>query len=562
MSSYPLLSNKKEERITKFQKSSTEGETVYLDPSNKKDRRLILMALEISGRTKGKYPNLHKALAKPQKYEGKAIDKVHLVDIGKTASGKATATIWATSKVPTMIYGGVTLLFHKNKLVAKGDNMSVRSGFLSCSTRGVTAQDAGDKLHLLFVGHSTDDRGNTRFFSYTNSAPTAAAMVAPKASPAVAMATESSIQATIQAPVTLKGNPQVVIAVGRKSGVSPSNADYIYVESSNLSNPNLICPFKGNVALAGTIDLPSLTASDMLTNIIIVNGSGSAEYLDRDSTYTTDADMVAAFSVGSAPNVLEWNFPYDQLGYQKTKSIVYDKGSLTSELVSYFYYAFNSIPLDEGVSPPFFVCSMNSPEEQSVNCTMIDDLMFWWHCLAKGTMVTLEDGSTIPIEDIDETYRVQTPQGSMAVRATVLGMHDSSNEHDKIFELNTECGKMITATSTHMIFMKNNQPRKIENIKAGDIIMTNDGVAKVASNEIIEHEGMFYGLVLGNEEELASKKYPKNYASFYANGIVTGDHETMQYHINKTNNDLLFVASKMNKKLHTDLASALEDKRY
>lgn len=556
------LPSKQTKMLIDFHKALKQGETTYLDPSNPEHNSLIKTALNLSGRSEENYPNVYKALKTGGAYKGKPIDKVHLVDIGKTAKGKATATVWSSSNTPTMVNGGTTFLLDKDSgsIVAKGDNTSVRSGFLTCPTRSATARQAGKKLDLLYVGHVTDDDGKTRFLSYANSAPVGNKIETSELS----LQEESSIQANVTAPVTTHGNAQVLIAVGRPAG-APANADYIYLESSGLgSDPYLICPFTGNVSLAGSIDLGSLTASDVDTNIVIINSSGNAEYLNRDATYTTDADVVAAFSVGSAPNVLAWDFPYDGVGYQSTKSIVYDRGSLTTELVSYFYFAFNSIPLEGGTtSPPFFVCSKNSPEAHSVNCKTIDDLMFWWHCLAEGTLVTLEDGSEIPIEDINQTHKVKTEQGSLTVRATVLGRHTSKAlGKDRIYKLTTENGKSIIATETHMIFMVGNQPRKIEDIIVGDIIMTDENNSTVISNDPIEHDSMFYGLVLGDEEEQKREEFPTNMANFYANGILTGDHDTMRYHAEEAHHDLEYMLPRIKEEIHADYASALNDKRY
>lgn len=566
------LPSKKTKTLIDFHDALKQGETAYLDPSNPNHNTLIKTVLNLSGRSEDNYPNVYKALKNGETYKGKPVDKVHLVDIGKTAKGKATATVWSSSNKPTMVNGGTTFLLDKEagSIVAKGSNTAVRSGFLACGVNNASARQAGKKLDLLYVGHVTGDDGKTRFISYANSAPVAKTIVAPATKTIASLEDESSITATVTAPITTKGNAQVEIAVGRVAGnTPPSTTDYIYVEATGEgTNPYLICPFTGNVSLAGTIDLGALTAADVSTNIIVDNADGATVQVNRVPAYTSDQDVVDAFSVGSAPNVLAWNFPFDgkgsgDNGYQTTKSIVYDQTSLASGKASYFYFAFNSIPFTDGsVSSPFFVCSKDYPGEKSINCTEILDLMFWAHCLVKGTLITLEDGSKLPIEEINETFRIRTENGSLAVNATVLGEHNSKENNDKIYKLTTQNGKSIIATEMHMIFMSGNQPRKIGDIEVGDDILTDEGISKIVSNEAIAHDGVFYGLVLGNKEEKESKGFPINMASFYANGILTGDHNTMRYHAEEAHHDLEYMLPRINEVIHTDYASALDDKRY
>lgn len=563
------LTSKQTKTLIDFHDALKKGQTTYLDPSNPQHNSLIKTSLNLSGRSENNYPNVYNALKTGGAYTGKHVDKIHLVDIGKTAKGKATATVWSSSDTPTMVNGGTTFLLDKDagRIVAKGGNTAVRSGFLACSTRSATARQAGKKLDLLYLGHITGDDGKTRFVSYANSAPVGNTATTSE----VSAEDETAIQATVTAPVTNKGNAEVEIAVGRTTAnPPPSSTDYIYMETTGEgSNPYLISPFTGNVGLSGTIDIDALTASDVSTNIVVDYTNGTSCQANRAAEYTTDQDVVDAFSIGSAPNVLAWDFPFDgqgagDNGYQTTKSIVYDKTTLTNEKASYFYFAFNSIPLEGGgVSAPFYVCSKSYPEEKSINCTEILNLLYWAHCLAKGTLITLEDGSKIPIEEINETFRVKTENGSLAVNATVLGEHNSmGSDGDKVYELTTKNGKSVIASEMHMIFMEGNQPRKIEDIVVGDNILTDEGVSTVIFNEVIEYDGMFYGLALGSLEEQESDDFPTNMASFYANGILTGDHETMRYHADEAYHDLDYMLPRINEEIHIDYTSALEDMRY
>jgi|GEM_PF-859105 len=566
MNQLPVLTASQRRALLAFHRASKPGQTLTLDPSKPEHRAFIETMLSTAGRTAEKFPHLFRVLATKTKAAKSAkskdgsqqIHSVHLVDAGQTASGKATATVWARSAGDTLVKGGNLLVFDggKGTLLAQGENIAVRNGFLACPTRSATAAGASKKLSILYLGHTTDMDGATRFFSYADNA----------------AASSNGIQVNVEDPrIKTQGNTDIVIAVGRtRSQQQPGNADYVYIEPSQDegSSPYLIVPFKGNVALSGTIDFPKLSVSDMTTSVILNNGQGSTVTLNRATQYTTDQDFLAAFTEGSQANILQWEFPYDQKGYQTTQSIVYDKTSLGNETESYFYFAFSTIPLKGGnTAPPFYVCSKDTPEEPSINCTKIPNLYFSWHCLAKGTRVTLEDGRQVAVEKIDETYRVRTGTNgsSLAVWGTVLGHHSSdpdSSAREEIYRLITANGKKITATEHHMVGLDNGQWRAIAHLAPGDIVMTDEGPSAVKSVKPVAHSGMFYGLLLGNVSEQSRSDFPHNNAGFYGGGILSGDQQVMRHHIRKAQENPAHMLPRIDSSLHTDYMSALGSRRF
>ncbi|MEM1321261.1 MAG: Hint domain-containing protein [Bacteroidota bacterium] len=564
MNTLPVLSSEQQNALRTFQQSLVPGKTTYLDPNNPNHRQVLNTMLDSAGRTDTQYPLLYSNLNNGSVYTGDPVDTVHLVDSGKTSSGKATATVWSSSTQPTVVKGGNLMAFDHDsgELLAHGENTAVKSGFLACPTRADAAQPASDRMDMLYVGHATDEDASTRFYAYSDTVSVSSV----------------GLQATVDAPVisSSSSNADIWIAVGRVAGTTfPSNADYIYLDTQNVQNPNPIVPFVGHIPLSGTIDFEALSAGDIKTNLIIQNSNGTTAVVDRDNQYTTDNDIVTAFMVGSTPNVLQWSFPFDgkdmgNKGYQDTQSIVYETSALTSEQISYFYFAFNSIPLKDGLhSAPFYVCSQDTPEEQSISCYKIKNLLFWWHCLAKGTSITLEDGSTIKVEEINETKRVLTGVNgdSLAVAATVNGKHSSnpnqeSETEEKIYHLTTENGKGLTATQTHMIFMSADRCKSIAEFETGDPVMTDAGISTVASNHRIEYSSMFYGLLLGSPQEKEGRNFPHNKANFYANGILTGDHQVMRHHFDSIRHDLSYMLPRLDTRFHQDYTSALNDRRF
>lgn len=536
--------------LLSFHRSLSKGKTTPInltDPDHRKHAELMLHA---AGRSGEAYPHLFRALDKGSNGVAEDLDTVHLVDSGQTASGKATASVAACSGGNNMISGGHLMIFDgdSGELLAQGENTSVRSGIVVCTTRSANALPAGKKLNILYLGHTTSDDGSTRFFSYANTVDVGNMGITVNVSdPVIKISTDNLIH----------------IGVGRTGGYPTS--DYIYTEPQNIVDPWVIAPFTGNVALSGSIDIKSLTANDLNTYILIQKTGGNPTYITRSTQFTTDQRFVGAFSIGSAPNILQFNFKYDGLNHTNTQSIVYNSTSFGSEIVSYFYFAFNGIPLQGGsVAPPFYVCSINLPDEPSLNCTKIPNMYYWWHCLAEGTLVTMEDGSQKPIEEITQNHRVKTTDGqTFGVYGTVKGIHtsDGTAGEDGIYKVTTADGKSFMATGNHMVFISTNKCLAVHELTAGDTILTEDGESTVESNETVEHEGMFYALALGHPEEQEADNFPKHRAGYFAAGVLHADQNAMRIQTVARYRDLDYMLPRLQPELHQDYKSALNDTR-
>lgn len=558
-----------------LQQSLPIGQTIYLDNSQ---NDAIMAALHSADRTADRYPNLYAAL-KGKHYDGDSIDEVTMVDGGKTASGKATANIWSQSKTATTLMGGSAYVFdhESGELLAQGNNTSLQSGFLGCSTQGDMASNAGELIDVLYVGYATSPDGSSRFYAFSKpSVPTSSSLVASDlAAEDTPTCYEGSggITAVVTAPCT-SSNTNVQIAVGRTAGIAPpSSTDYIYCEAKNITPPYLIVPFVGNVGLSGTIDFSTLSINNFDTKIF-VDDTDQSQTSERATQYTSDAKVLAAMSQGSAPNVLSWSFPFDgkgsgDNGYQTTNSIVYSPNSLVNEIECFFYFAFNNIPFTNGsTAEPFYVCSKDTPEESSINCTMIKNLYFWWHCVAEGTMVLLEDGSELPVEKVNETHRVRSANGqSYAVAATVQGVHSSKDgregtRQDKILRVVTKNGNELVATAHHTVFTANDRVEKMMHLVEGGSILTTDGLSEIISIESVEMEANFVGLMLGSPDEQSKPNFPTNKVGYYSGGILSGDQNTFIHHHKTGRLNTAAALAHVDEKLHVDYSSAVEQNRY
>lgn len=557
MEALPNLSAEDLDTLHDLARSLPEGETKTLDPRDPRQNAAIRLGLGIGGFTPDKYPALYRSLdgAPPGKASS---DTLILIDAGPTADGKATATVWTSAGGETQTLGGVLFAFDRatGGLAACGENTALSSGFLTCPTRSAQADPAPTEgMRLLQLSHVTDPQGNSRFLAMTTEA-----------------AAGQGIQANVTQPVIVKSAHKVIeISVGRMAGWDNTDCDYIYLNPDHTQNddkPNLVCPFVGSVALSGTPDLGAITVNNLVTNIVVDDGSGGSWLIPRDPTYTTDARLIAGVQQGSPPNVVTWQYPYDgPTGYYKnTSSLVYQTSSLQSEIVSYFYFMFD-IPMQNGQpNQTFYVCSKDSPEVHSVNCTTIDNLLFWWHCAVEGTLVTLEDGETLPIEQVNNSHRVKSADGrSWAVRATRHGAHKSCNDAsgtEALYRMETDNGHCLSASGAHLIAMADGGFSQICDLAEGDEVLTQDGPAGVAGHAVIAFDGMCYSLAIGNEEEMADDDHPTDAAIYFAGGIGCGDHMAMRAHTLNRRGDLDAILARAAESLHVDVRSAFADRRF
>ncbi|TGX54324.1 hypothetical protein E5A73_09470 [Sphingomonas gei] len=557
MEALPNVSAADLDTLHDLRRSLPPGEAQHLDLGDPAHEAAIRLALEIGGFTPDKYPALYRSLDAPPAGDPPA-DTLLLVDAGATPDGKATARVWASAGGDVQILGGVLFAFDPDTgdLAACGENVAVSNGFLTCPTRAAQADAAPkDGLHLLQLSHATDPAGNSRFFALSAEA-----------------AVGDGIQANVLQPVIVNSGHKVIeISVGRMAGYQNTDCDYVYLNPTGVGNqdkPNLICPFKGNVPLSGTPNLAALTVNNLLTNIVVDDGSGGSWTIARDSQYTSDAQLVAGVQQGSPPNVVTWNYPYDgpNTYFANTTSLVYQTSSLQSEIVSYFYFMFDIPMQNDQPNQTFYVCSKDSPEVHSVNCTTIDNLLFWWHCAVEGTLVTLESGETLPIEQINNGHRVKSADGSAwAVRATRHGPHQSSDDASgtaAVYRIDTDKGHSLSASGAHLIALAGGKFSQICDLAAGDEILTLDGPASVTGLSAIAYDGICYSLAIGDDDEMANGDYPVDAAIYFAGGIGCGDHMAMRAHTLNRRNDLDAILARADESLHEDLRSAFADRRF
>lgn len=530
------------------------GTAVALDPSDPVHRAGIEAALAAAGRTADRYPALHAAL---DGNGADAPDSLALLDLGKDRAGNATAMTLHAGAMGNVYTGGALFAFDggSGALLASGDNSNVGDGAVAISTQTAAAQPAAESLKALSVNHSVTQSGATSFTAYA----------------AETTVTSGDMTFDIEQPTLTPMNGQYLqIAVGRDPSHTSTDVDYYYYSTSNDTSPYLVCPFLGSAVLpydvSGTPGQPLPGAAT--SAFIYVSAGGTVTMYPVNTTYTPNfANRVTMDSTNTQQ--VNWDYHYVAGSYYtSTPSIVYAPCPIFNISTSYFVFNF-AVPVSGSPISPytFTVCSVNTPEESSPQChKIIPQIMFVVHCIARGTMVTLADGSTVPIETLDNGHRVGTggKPGDLAVEATTHGEHeaDEDSAHGQaMYRLATDAGHELVATGLHPIQTPGGLAQ-LDSLAPGDEIATDGGTAKVASCQKIAWTGLVHNLKLGDEADRAAGLDKNAVCTFIANGIVVGDVMSLRAEHHRITHDVELMRRKLPESLVTDYASAIEDIRY
>jgi hypothetical protein len=125
-------------------------------------------------------------------------------------------------------------------------------------------------------------------------------------------------------------------------------------------------------------------------------------------------------------------------------------------------------------------------------------------CFSKDSLLKLENGSSIKIEDAkigDKILSYSLNKNSFIYSPIVAIPHEKNSIESDFIEIKTLSGKNIKMTSDHLIPVLKNKNNKFEtiyakNIDIDDIIITIDGNDKVTSKEVIKEEGIYTVITL------------------------------------------------------------------
>lgn len=520
-------------RVARVLSGAGDGTAVSLDPADPDHRALITAFLKASGKGPDRYPALHAALTAPPEARGGEVDAT-VVDLGRDTRGRATSRTWVASRGGAYISGATTLVLDAETggTLASGVATQVGGTLVQVATRSGQAAPAAKVQQAVTFAHSQRSPDTAPVFTLV--AATQATL-------------EDGLTIDVTEPVQIRSTgSDIVIGIGRMPSYANPDADYTYPATANGYPDRLVVPFVGSATL------PYETAVTPQNPI----GLTTKLYVRSAAAWTTPhPGFDLAGPVAAAGYTVTWSYPYsDQRPIESTPSIQYTQLQSLKDPVANFFYQF-AVPVDNIVAPifTFTVCSVDTPDEPSINCQKIPDLQYWWHCVAEGTRITLADGSEAPIETLDNRSVVRGgPAGEpAAVIATSRAVHHDDDGRDAAVRLRTAGGRELLLTADHPVAT----PAGVvsaRDLRAGMEVMTAGGAEALDAAEPADLAGLVYNLRV---EPAGGRPF----GAYLANGILVGDHLAQAAQHQARRHDPDRVLPTLPASHHQDWRSALAD---
>ncbi len=150
--------------------------------------------------------------------------------------------------------------------------------------------------------------------------------------------------------------------------------------------------------------------------------------------------------------------------------------------------------------------------------TTAPPMQIWWGCLAEGTPILLANGSKAAIQNVMVGDKVRSDKDGRVL--TVVGITEGA-ERRPMVTIHDDKGHTVTMTATHAVPVSDGNIVQAQQLRAGDVIETNDGPANIVLVERPRVEMGVYNLELGTEEELVG--LPAEHTTMFAGGVLVGD---------------------------------------
>jgi hypothetical protein len=502
-----------------------------LDPGDPAHRALIAEVLTAAGRGPDRYPALHGALEDGGTGADDA-DDCTIVDAGRDASGRATARGWLASRGKAFISGATTLALdaQSGKVVAAGSATQVGGTLVQASTSSADAQPAPDEITAVTLFHAqTTPDTPPRFGLVAHTADTLG----------------DGIQANVVDPQPIKLHLAYTKIGLFRDSAHMGDVDYAYINNGNADPDRFAVPFTGSAPIGRPVDT---SQPIRVTTKLYV--------LAARATVLPLAGFPLTGQKGSGTTVT-FSYPFDGKPANQTASIQYEANQQANDTMSAFFFQF-TVPIQGlgGQTVTFTVCSRDTPDEPSINCTIIPDIQFWWHCLGADTDVLLADGSSARIETIDGDSHVLSGIGDAApvVTATTLAHHDDNAGREPMLRLTTDGGASLLASSSHPVITPDRGPVAARDLRPGDALLTADGAQSLTDSRPEPYNGrLVYNLQVPRDDG--------EIGTFVANGIVVGDADAMAAHDHRTRHDPDYNLPRIPEGQRADWLSAVEDAR-
>ncbi len=352
--------------------------------------------------------------------------------------------------------------------------------------------------------------------------------------PAEARAGGYSMDAELIAPVDSRSadgenilDDKIIVCLNRNYG------DCDYENMYPLGTPNdqtkLNVPFKGQLQITGMVeqiykasdDLPDVVQYP--TNIYIQtkeNGGatsiGDGDYADIQDLFADN--LVTVYDDATNKTTLSWDLPREEATFGDASLFGrYDDAHWIMHLAL-------SVKLSASRPARSMVYIIGSSNPYSSYYSQQPVMQIVYSCLAKGSMITLPSGKTMPIERLKIGDKVLGASEYSPHKDMPLVIEDISIGVETIpmVEITTSTGEVLLLTESHPVLNVADQPVWANALKVGDRIQTQTDKVMISSIRHVDYDDNVYNLKLARPEGDSHYDQGESFA-MYANGLLVGD---------------------------------------
>jgi hypothetical protein len=341
---------------------------------------------------------------------------------------------------------------------------------------------------------------------------------------------------------------KIMVCLNRDYG----DCDYPMVQSGGDYNniPHVTIPFQGQITLPtyiskvlfkedGELDVNNVPPTDVMIQ-------GKDSFIDKLSYHTNHVknsfSQYFTIEYSFDPNmymptsVLRWNIPRDKGIFAKPGiferrqdaywilNIAIEENWMGSPEDAELYLGISDADYksETGYSA-YIIASEDAPNLESGGSVYNQaPLQFSYSCLAEGSLILMADGTSVAIETLNIGDLVTGASEFSPKTKETLRIADISVgvEHLPMIQLTTDEGQVLTLTESHPVLREGGQPVWALNVKEGDKIQVNGGLATVTGYEKVDYKDNVYNLKL--ERANGDSEQGESFVMF-ANGISVGD---------------------------------------
>ncbi|MGI0115357.1 Hint domain-containing protein [Zooshikella sp. RANM57] len=334
--------------------------------------------------------------------------------------------------------------------------------------------------------------------------------------------TNTNGELDLVAPTDKNDDNKIQVCLNRDHG----DCDYDQMYPANTPNDKLLIklPFNGSITTPHKIkkiykpsEVPPDTFISGKTNIWISTNTGEHAQLVDPATGDSFVDFIETREVtidGQPHTIISWDIPKEKAVFG------------TATMYKRFKNVEWEIHIVADVNPMFYdevtftvdITADNSktPSHQWVVEDKMPFMYFEYSCMAKGTQITMADGSQKPIEQVMIGDQVQANGLIMKVEDTSIG-----NEVLPMIRINTNDGKSVLLTETHPVLTKNRGIIWAKEVRQGDQLMTKQGTTPVIKIAEENYNDTVHNLKLAKIEG-SKTVLTADAKAVFANGLLVG----------------------------------------